>query len=90
MLLVERLFYFDVLDPAGLTIVLLKAAYMRANVDVVCFISGVEMCWAKLGTVPARKYAVTKTASPQNCKTKINHNYPVSITFEHTTKCVID
>ena len=105
MFLVERLFYFDVIDPAGLTICLFRAAYMPAYVEVACIISGVGRTnfGRIIGSVPATKYAVTINlqnacqrqddkvlACPQHYKTKINHNYPVLITFEHTTKCVID
>ena len=63
---------------------------MRATVDVACIISGVKQSWAPNGPVTARQNAVSVAVSPPNDKTKINHNYPVSITFEHTIKCVID
>ena len=56
MFLVERLFYFDVIYPAGLTICLFKAAYMPAHVDVACIISGVKLA-RTVGSVPAKKCA---------------------------------
>ena len=103
MFLVEKLFYFDVIDPAGLTICLFRAAYMPTNIEVACIISGVDRTnfGRIIGSVPATKYAVLiqnacqrqddrVIACPQHYQTKINHNYPVNNTFKHTTKCVID